>query len=257
MTTAMPAPIDEVRAYFDAAMHDQAMSTAAPGTPAWYADLAGYRYAKLPYLAGLAGFDSYAGRDLLDLGCGVGLDLARFARGGARVVGVDLSPQAVHFAALHLRQQGLEGRALAMNGEELAFADDSFDVVYSHGALPYAGAPETFVAEIRRVLRPGGTAIVMAYHRDGWLHWVSTATGVDLEHSGAPNYHAYGRAELTHLMRDFRNLRLVTERFPVPTRLYGGWKATVYNRVFVPAFNAIPRALTRRWGFHLMVWGEK
>jgi glucose/arabinose dehydrogenase len=52
----------------------------------------------------------------------------------------------------------------------------------------------------------------------------------------------------------FREVRLVPERFPVKSRLHGGWKGTLYNTVFVGAFNAVPRFLVRRFGWHLLAF---
>ena len=52
-------------------------------------------------------------------------------------------------------------------------------------------------------------------------------------------------------------VRLIPERFPVKSRLHHGWKAAVYNGMFVSVFNAVPRALVRRFGWHLMAVCEK
>src|SRR5262245_39698055 len=105
----MDATLQRIRAYWNRFLHDQQMSAAPSGTPEWFADLADYRYSKQPYLERLAGFDAYGGRRLLEIGCGTGLDLARFARGGARVVGVDVAERALRLAADHLRRQRVPG----------------------------------------------------------------------------------------------------------------------------------------------------
>jgi hypothetical protein len=49
----------------------------------------------------------------------------------------------------------------------------------------------------------------------------------------------------------------VPERFPVKSRLHRGWKAAAFNGVFVGVFNALPRGLVRRFGWHLMAFCEK
>ena len=54
------------------------------------------------------------------------------------------------------------------------------------------------------------------------------------------------------LIRGFAQTTIVPERFPVKSRLHKGWKAVAFNGVFVGAFNAIPRPLVRRFGWHLM-----
>ena len=179
--SALSERLSQIRDYWDLSLHDQEMSQAAVGSTRWFSDLAAYRYEKLDYLARVVGFDGFAGKRVLEVGCGIGLDLARFARGGAQVTGVDLSPRAVALAQAYLATQGLAGDVLEMNGEAMAFADERFDVVYAHGVIQYTEHPARMVAEIHRVLRTGGTAILMLYHRDSWLMWMSRVTTVGLD----------------------------------------------------------------------------
>lgn len=247
----------DIRRYWNRFLHDQDMSKAPPGSDEWYRDLAGYRYDKQPYLEDLAGFDAYAEHDLLEIGCGIAVDLARFAHGGARVRGVDVAERALGLGRQHLAREGVDADLAVMDGEHLGFADESFDVVYAHGVLPYVENPRAMVGEIHRVLRPEGTAVLMVYHRDSWLHWMSKVTRVDLEHVGAPIFRSFRRGEVVELLRDFAEVRISTERLPVATRLHDGWKANLYNRLFVPVFNAIPKTVTSPWGWHLMIWARK
>ncbi len=254
---ALSESLQRIRSYWDRFLHDQEMSKAPVGSPQWFTDLAAYRYEKLDYLPRVVDFNSFAGQRVLEVGCGIGLDLVRFARGGAVVTGVDLSPRAVELANAYLAQQRLAGRAVEMNAEALALADGSFDVVYAHGVVQYTDQPQRLVDEIYRVLRPGGTVIVMLYHRDSWLMGMSKVTKVDLEHQGAPGFRTFSIPEARRLLQRFASVRIVPERFPVATKLHHGWKAALYNRVFVPGFHALPKAVTRRWGWHLMIWAVK
>jgi hypothetical protein len=52
-------------------------------------------------------------------------------------------------------------------------------------------------------------------------------------------------------------VKIVPERFPVKSRLHGGWKGMLYNGVFVGAFNALPRPIVRRFGWHLLAFCRK
>lgn len=254
--SARPEPLAQIRDYWDRFLHDQEMSRAPVGSPQWFSDLAAYRDEKLDYLPRVVDFSGFTGKALLEVGCGIGLDLARFARGGAVVTGIDLSPRAAALARAHLAQQGLQGRVLEMDAEAMAFPDASFDIVYAHGAVQYMEHPLRAVQEIRRVLRPGGSAIFMLYHRDSWLMAMSKVTKVGLEHQAAPVFRTFTQAEARVLLRDFRSVRIVPERFPVATKLHRGWKAALYNGVFVPVFHALPKRLTKRWGWHLMIWAQ-
>jgi hypothetical protein len=67
----------------------------------------------------------------------------------------------------------------------------------------------------------------------------------------------YTAGEFRALLKDFRDVRIVEERFPVKSRLHGGWKGTLFNTFFVGAFNALPRSFVRRFGWHLLAFCRK
>jgi SAM-dependent methyltransferase len=251
------ATIDDVRAYWDTHIHDLDISTHPAGSPAFFADLEQYHFEKLHHLPRLVNFEGYAGRAVLDVGCGAGIDLARFAAGGARATGIDITSAAIDLARAHFAQQGLEGRFHVANAEALPFDDASFDLVYAHGVVQYTADPRRLVAECRRVLRPGGEAVFQVYNRHSWLHVLSKLMKVDLEHADAPGLRLYTRGELSELLAGFAETRIVPERFPVRSRLHGGWKGAAYNTLFVGLFNALPRAFVRRFGWHLLAFCRK
>jgi SAM-dependent methyltransferase len=202
-------------------------------------------------------FDGYRGRSVLEVGCGAGVDLARFAKGGAEVTGVDLAPSAIALARANFEQQGLQGRFEVADGERLPFPDTSFDMVFAHGVVQYTANPRQLVAECRRVLKPGGEAVFQVYNRISWLNALSKLMKVGLEHDDAPVILKFSIGEFRRLVAGFREVTIVAERFPVKSRLHGGWKGAVYNGLFVGAFNVLPRALVGRFGWHLLAFCKK
>lgn len=246
----------EVTRYWNEHIHDLAMTPHPVGTREFFDDLERYRYEKLHYLPRLVDFGGYAGRRVLEVGCGIGTDLVRFAGGGASVTGIDLSETAVSLARANVEFHEVAGRVelFVGNAEALPFPDASFDVVYGHGVVQYTVNPNLLVSECRRVLAPGGVAIFMVYNRLSWLNLLSQVMGVDLEHVDAPVLRKYSIGELRQLLAGFDDVRIVPERFPVKSRLHGGWKGALYNGLFVGVFNALPRAWVRRFGWHLMAF---
>src|SRR6267142_4949185 len=103
-------PNAAVRSYWNSHIHDLDISSSVPGSREFFADLDQYHFEKLHHLPRLVDFDGYRGRAVLDVGCGAGGDLARFAKGGAEVTGVDVSQSAVELARKNFDQQGLRGR---------------------------------------------------------------------------------------------------------------------------------------------------
>lgn len=256
LTDDDPALAD-VRHYWDNHVHDWKVARSPAGTREFFEEIEAYRFEKLHYLPRLVDFEGYRGRSVLDLGCGVGNDLSRFARGGAVCTGVDLAPHSVALARANFSQRGLEGRFLVMNGEALELGDAQFDLVYCHTVLHFTPHPERMVREIHRVLKPGGEAIVMTVNRRSWLNAMQRLTKIEIDHLDSPVFRQYTSGEFRRLLAPFAKVRIVAERFPVATRVHGGRKARVFNALFVGGFNALPRSLTRRTGHHLMAFCSK
>jgi len=247
----------QIASYWDKRIHDLAITTYPVGTPGFFKQLDEYRYDKLNYLPRLIDFSSYQGKNLLEVGCGTGIDLVRFARGGAKVTGIDLSEMAIDLACKNFEQSEQSADLRVMNGECMQFPDNMFDVVYAHGVLQYTADTEKMIAEIHRVLRPGGEAIMMVYNKLSWLNLMRNATNVPLEHEDAPVLKKFSVSELKQLLHPFQDYRIIPERFPVKTKLHSGWKAHLFNSVFVGTFNLMPRAWIRPFGWHLMAFAVK
>ena len=143
------------------------------GTRDFFDEVERHRYEEYaPWMRDVMGFDQFAGKRLLEVGCGMGTDLLQFASGGAKVTGVDLTPRSVQTSRHHLELCGQTGDFALNDAERLPFADESFDVVYSNGVLHHTPDTAGAVREIHRVLRPGGLARVMLYYRHSWNYWV-------------------------------------------------------------------------------------
>jgi ubiquinone/menaquinone biosynthesis C-methylase UbiE len=174
------------------------------------------------------------------------------------VTGVDLSRTAIDLAEKNFAWNGVRARELRVaNAEALPYAASSFDVVYGHGVLQYTANAPALIAECHRVLRPGGLGIFMVYNRVSWLNAMSKLAKVALEHEDAPVLKKYSIAEFRQLLSPFDEVEIVPERFPVRSRLHGGLKGLLFNTMFVGAFNALPRAWVRRFGWHLMAFCRK
>ena len=137
----------------------------AVGTPAFFSEVEAHRYSLEPHIPEFAKFDRWRGKDVLEAGCGIATDGLRFARAGARYTGFDQSEVALDLARRRFELEDRQGHFVDGSVTELPFEDESFDAVYSFGVLHHVPEPETAVRELHRVLRPGGTALVMLYHR--------------------------------------------------------------------------------------------
>jgi len=110
-------------------------------------------------------FDALAGSDVLEVGCGSGIAAQMLAEAGATLTAVDLTPWAVETTRARLDAFGLDAEVFEADGEALPFDDASFDLVFSWGVIHHSSDMDRALRELVRVCRPGGTLVLMVYHR--------------------------------------------------------------------------------------------
>jgi ubiquinone/menaquinone biosynthesis C-methylase UbiE len=143
-----------------------------PHTREWFLEIERHRYGVYaPWMPRMMEFADHAGQDVLEIGGGIGTDLAQFAAHGASVTDVDLSAGHLRLAEENFGLRGLQGRFIQHDAEALPFPDRSFDLVYSNGVLHHTPNTAAVVSEIWRVLRPMGRAIVMIYAERSLHFW--------------------------------------------------------------------------------------
>lgn len=110
---------------------------------------------------------------ILEVGSGSGGHSALFKKYGADVTAVDITKERVLSTAkkLSLIKEG-EGLVLQADAENLPFADECFDFVYSNGVLHHSENTEVCVKEVFRVLKPDGKAVIMLYSRHSAQFWL-------------------------------------------------------------------------------------
>jgi SAM-dependent methyltransferase len=244
---------DEARRYWQTKACGSGHSTASPGTAEHYEEADRFRYRSEP-VAAFAEFERWAGVRVLEIGTGMGGDLARFVRAGASATGVDLSPMAIEATAGRLRLEGLPARMVQGDALSLPFRDSTFGLVWSWGVLHHTGDVERGMAEVRRVLAPDGLARLMLYHRPSWVavaawtRW-SLAAGrpwrgmrrAVAEHVESPGTQALTVAEVRALMDGFVD---------VSVEVVG----TYWDRRFVPGLG---RLAGSKLGWFALVRGRK
>lgn len=133
------------------------------------------RYLLEPDLQKFADFAQGSGKDVLEIGVGMGADHLEWAKSGPRsLCGVDLTERAVAFSRERLYLYGLHSDVRIGDAEHLPYGDNAFDIVYSWGVLHHTPDTVQAIREVYRVLRPGGTAKIMIYHRYsivGYMLW--------------------------------------------------------------------------------------
>lgn len=262
----------EVREFWDAASCGERYAE-GPSRRAQLEAQAQARYDLEPYLRGFARFDG-AGRDVLEIGVGMGADHVEWAKSRPRrLTGVDLTPRAVEWTQQRMELYGFSHEVSVGDAEMLPFDDATFDVVYSWGVLHHT--PDTVAAfrEVRRVLRPGGQARVMIYHRPsivGYLLWGrhGLAAGdprrsmADLyaHHLESPGTKGYTVDETNNLLAEFSSADLRVQ-LSFGDLLEGEVGQQHQGRALRAAKRLWPRRLLRRFaqsrGLYLLIEAHK
>ncbi len=287
---------ERVRAFWQAHPCGTKFSDAEIGTREFFARIEAHRYEKEWHIPAAADFTNTRGLKVLEIGCGIGTDGAQFAKAGADYTGVDLTDAAIELARKRFELFGLTGKFQIADAENLEFPNESFDVVYSHGVLHHTPDINAAVQEIHRVLKPGGRAIVMLYHRGSYNYRVGIRV---LRRAGAGLLKSDAGINLINLLTG-EPVDALQERAAMMRATNGGTSADqllnestdgagnplarVYsrrearqlfkdfskvelrafflNKRFIPLVgNLLPRTiesvLASRWGWHLWIYATK
>lgn len=210
---------------------------AEPGTLQWYLEAEAYRYGVYaPWMHEVMEFAGHNGEKVLEIGAGMGTDLAQFAKHGAICTDLDLSLGHLDHARANFRLRGLSAEFVHGDGESLPFPDNTFDVVYSNGVIHHTPDTGGVIAQIRRVLKPGGKAITMVYAENSLHYWrnlywqlglkqnmLSSGSIGELmsqtvelsEHGSRPLVKVYTAARLRRMFSDFEAIKICKRQMVV------------------------------------------
>jgi 2-polyprenyl-3-methyl-5-hydroxy-6-metoxy-1,4-benzoquinol methylase len=264
--------IERVRAYWNSRPCNLRHSPQPVGTRPYFDEVEARKYFVEPHIPGFAEFPRWAGKRVLEIGCGIGTDTINFARAGARVTAVDLSEESLALARRRAEVFGLSDRIdfRAADAERLSetVAPEPYDLVYSFGVIHHTPHPERVVEQVRRHFTgPGGEFKLMVYHRNSWkVMWILLAEGRGAfwkldgliarnseAQTGCPVTYTYTPASVRRLLRGFRIESLFVDHifpFRIPDYVQYRYVRNWYFRILPrPVF----RALERSFGWHLCV----
>lgn len=263
--------IDEVRSYWNSRPCNIKHSPAPVGSKEYFDQVEARKYFVEPHIPGFAQFQRWAGKKVLEIGCGIGTDTINFARAGANVTAVDLSEVSLDLARRRAEIYGLGERVdfLVADAENLSqYLDPQpYDLVYSFGVVHHSPHPERIMDQVRHhFLRRGSTVKVMVYHRNSWkvlsillrgrgAFWKLNELIAESSEaqSGSPVTYAYSRRSVASLFHGLEVTDMFVEHiFPYRVEDYIRYR---YRREWY--FQLIPgtlfRKLERAVGWHLCV----
>ena len=248
---------EQVREYWNQQSCDTQVSKAEKFSKGYFEDIESFRYFDQPFIHSFAQFTRYRGKRVLEVGFGAGTDFIQWLRAGAIATGVDLTQEALENLTHRIQVYDLPPpeKIMVTDAENLPFASETFDLGYSFGVLHHTPNTEKAVAELVRVIKPGGEIKIMLYNRHSigmfnlWLKhgllkgcpWKSftEVLGKHLESAGTK---AYTRKELRALLE-----RLGLKNGHIHTEITSG---DYLSASAFPPLNLLYRAAIKLTGEH-------
>jgi 2-polyprenyl-3-methyl-5-hydroxy-6-metoxy-1,4-benzoquinol methylase len=264
--------IADVREYWNARPCNIRHSPRTVGSREYFDGVEARKYMVEPHIPAFAEFPRWAGKRVLEIGCGIGTDTIQFARAGAQVTAVDLSPAAVDLARRRAEVYGLSQAVdfRVADAERLSesVAPAPYDLVYSFGVIHHTPHPERVVEQVRRhFVHPQSEFKIMVYHRNSWkVFWIVVTEGKGafwrLEElvarnseaqTGCPVTYTYTPSGVRGLLRGFSVDSIwIDHIFPYRIADYVRYRY-VRNWYFRILPKTVFRRLERRFGWHLCV----
>jgi ubiquinone/menaquinone biosynthesis C-methylase UbiE len=201
------------------------------------------------------------GKHLLEIGCGMGFDSLEFLKRGVRVTATDLTPSAVRLARRHFEIERVTAEDVRVeNVLELSFRDNIFDAAWANGVLHATGDTRRAIQEVRRVLKPGGRAIISHFYRKpSWMYVLSRfgKENIEYKEEDPPVNEFYTEREILAMFGGFDVIEAVQEHYRALPVCREGFKAALYTYGFKPFYNLIPSPIARRLAYKLSVTAVK
>ena len=231
------------------------------GTPEFFREVSERRYRVEPHIAEFAGFHLWAGKRVLEIGCGIGSDAEEFAKHGAEYVGIDLSDQSIALSKQRFETLGLEGEFYnvdATDADALATLGE-FDLVYSYGVIHHFPGIDKIINNVHDVIKYGGEFRYMVYAKNSWKY-AMIQKGLDQfeAQAGCPYVDAYTREEITDLVQGLYKIERIRQdhcfMYNIPKYKQGIFELEPWFEAMQPVMRD---AVKEYLGWHLLVKARK
>jgi ubiquinone/menaquinone biosynthesis C-methylase UbiE len=235
-----------------------------PGTPEFFAHIRPWMNPyKFPWI--MERIDQEArllkGKYLLEIGCGMGYDSLEFLKRGVHVTATDLTTNAVALTRRHFEVEQVQAEDIrTANALDLPFPENTFDAVWANGVLHATGDTYRAIQEARRVLKPGGRAMISHFYRKpSWmylLHYFGREN-IEYKEEDPPVNEFYTEKQILSFFHGFEVEEAVREHYRLLPVRRRGLKANLYTYVLKPVYNLLPESIAKKFAYKLSVTAVK
>ena len=201
------------------------------------------------------------GKHMLEIGCGMGYDSLEFLKRSVRVTATDLTSNAVQLTLQHFAMENLKAEEVrTANALDLPFGENTFDAVWSNGVLHATGDTRRAIAEARRVLKPGGRAIISHFYRKpSWMYAVNRLGHENIEYKeeDPPVNEFYTDEEVLDFFQGYLVIEVAHEHERLLPARRDGVKAFLYHKILMPTYNLLPESLALKYAYKISVTAIK
>ena len=252
----MTATIEDVKKFWNDRPCNVRHSKKEIGTKEYYDEVERKRYTAEPHIPNFADFESWQGKKVLEIGCGMATEGINFARSGAEYSGTDLSAESLDLAKKRFEVYNKEGKFYLGNSEKLSsfLPIEKYDLIYSFGVIHHSPHPEKIISEIKKYMHENSVLKIMLYASESWKNYM-IESGFDQPEAqyGCPIANTYTKDEVKTLLEGFEVVSIEQDHiFPYKIEPY---KQGKYKKQ--PWFESMPPeifgVLKKNLGWHLLI----
>jgi len=252
----MTATIEDVKKFWNDRPCNVRHSKKEIGTKEYYDEVERKRYTAEPHIPNFADFESWQGKKVLEIGCGMATEGINFARSGAEYSGTDLSAESLDLAKKRFEVYNKEGKFYLGNSEKLSsfLPIEKYDLIYSFGVIHHSPHPEKIISEIKKYMHENSVLKIMLYASESWKNYM-IESGFDQPEAqyGCPIANTYTKDEVKILLEGFEVVSIEQDHiFPYKIEPY---KQGKYEKQ--PWFESMPPeifgVLKKNLGWHLLI----
>lgn len=261
MAKNLISTIKEVENYWDSRPCNIKHSSAEIGSVEYFNEVEYRKYFVEPHIIGFANFKNWSGKQVLEVGCGIGTDAVNFTRSGAIYTGIELSNESLTLAKKRFEVLKLTGTFLKGNAEELdnVLGNIKYDLIYSFGVLHHTPNLSLALKQIHNYCHEKSKVKIMVYASNSYKQKMIDA-GLDQPEAqyGCPIANTYREEEIIEILREngFKTTSINQSHiFPYQVEPYKNYKY-IKQPWFEAMTSEVFEVLEKNFGWHLLIDAE-